>query len=226
MLPSRPSGSRPRRRRGCGSRRRETACPMPVPPCSGCCPGGQPGAGDEAELRGAVVLEDGRVGRPAAGGFQGPRVQLRAGADDAPDARGVHPAAQAPFTEQPQHRGDQDQPGDAVMADGGVGVADVEPLQGVELRAGIQAFGQRIEVQAGGERPGRQRPVVRGQAEELDRRLEGLLPGPARAGEGLGHGRGAGGQSDQERRVRRPVGEVRPGGRPRAAGTDGPRIRP
>jgi hypothetical protein len=107
------------------------------------------------------------------------------------------------------------------MADRGVGVADVEPREGVELRAGVQAFGQGVEIQARREGPGRQGLVVRGEAEELHRGVEGQLPGPPRAGKGLGDGRGAGRQADQERRVREPVREFRTVGGFRS--TDGAR---
>ena len=168
-------------------------------------PGGEAGAGDEAQFRGAVVLEDGGVGGPAARRLKRAGVQLGAGADDGADARGVDAAGQSAFAEQPQHGGDQDQPGDAVVGDGGVHVPDVEGFEGMELRARVEAFGEGVEVQARGQRTRRQGLVLLAQAEELDGGLEGLLPGLPRPGEGLGHGRGAGGQPDQERRPRIPV---------------------
>ena len=123
-------------------------------------PAGQAGPGDEAQLGGAVVLEDGGIRRPAAGRLQRPGIQLGTGADDGLDAGGVHAAGQPALTEQPQHGGDQDQAGDAVMADGGVDVADVEGLQRVEFGAGVKALGQGIEVQAGRERARSERLIV------------------------------------------------------------------
>ncbi|CAH0327437.1 hypothetical protein SRABI128_06104 [Microbacterium sp. Bi128] len=173
----------------------------------------QPGARDEAELGGAVVLENGRVGGPAPGRLQRPGVQLGTGADDAANAGGIDTAGKAPLAEQPEHGGHQDQAGDAVVADGRVGGTDVEVVQAVELGAGIQAFGEGVEVQACRERPGSQGLVVLRQCEEFDGGLEGFLPGPPRAGERLGHRGRAGRQADQERGLRRPVDQerVRPG---------------
>ena len=216
MLPSLPSGSSVPSSSRIRISTPGNGRPMPVPPGSRA-PRAQPGAGDEAELRGAVVFEDGGVGCPAARRLEGPGVQFGAGADDAADAGGVDAAGQAALAEQPEHGGHQDQPGDAVVADGGVGVADVEVLQGVEFRAGVQAFGQGIEVQACRERPGGQGLVVLAKAEELDGGVEGLLPGPPRAGEGLGDRGGAGGQADQERGLRAARRQARSPARERTA---------
>ena len=135
-------------------------CPMPVPPASSGSPAAQAGTGNETQLRGAVVLEDGGIGRPPAGRLQRPGIQLGTGADDGPDAGSVHAPGQSAFAEQPQHGGHQDQAGDAVMGDGGVDVADVEGFQGVELGTGIQALGEGVQVQAGGQRAGCKGHVV------------------------------------------------------------------
>ena len=163
-LPSRPSGtSTPSSSRILISTP-GNGLPIPVPPAASAAPGDSPGSqagtGDETEFRGAVVLEDRGVRCPAAGGLQGPRVELGAGADDAPQAGGVHAAGQPALAEEPEHGGHQDQPGDAVVADCGVGVADVELFEGVEFGAGIQALGEGVQVEAGGERSGREGPVV------------------------------------------------------------------
>ena len=115
------------------------------------------------------------------------------------------PPSEAAFAEQPQHGGHQHQPGDAVVGDGGVDVADVEGLEGVEFRAGVEALGQGVQVQARGQRPGCEGLVLLAEPKKLHRGVEGLLPGAARAGERFGHGRGAGGQADQERGRRGPV---------------------
>ena len=136
----------------------------------------QPCAGDEAELGGSVVFENGGVGRPAPGRLQCPGVQLGPGADDAADTGGIDPAGQAALAEQPEHGGDQDQAGDAVVADGSVGGADVEVVQAVEFRSGVQAFGQGVEVQACRERAGGQGLVVLRQSEEFNGGVERFLP--------------------------------------------------
>ena len=135
--------------------------PMPVPPGSAGLARTQPGARDEAEFGGAVVLEDGGVRCPAAGRLQRPRVELGAGADDAADAGGVDPAGEAALAEQPEHGGDQDQPGDAVVADGGVRVADVELLRGCGIpsrRTGIRRGRRGSGWPRAGRAPGSCRP--------------------------------------------------------------------
>ena len=170
----------------------------------------QPGARHEAEFGGAVVFEDGGIGCPAPGRLEGPGIQFGTGADDAADAGRVDPSGQAALAEQPEHGGHQDQPGDAVVADGGVGVADVEVLQGVKFRPGVQALGQGIEVQARGERAGGQGFVLLAKAEELNGGVERILPRLPGAGECFRDRGGAGGQSDEERGAGRPVSEPRP----------------
>ena len=78
------------------------------------------------------------------------------------------PPAQAALAEQPEHGGHQDQAGDAVVADRRVGGADVEVVEAVELRTGVQAFGEGVEVQACRERAGGQGFVILRQPEEFN----------------------------------------------------------
>ena len=210
MFPAAPSGrTRP------SSSRILTSTPgngLPMPGAAGVKgpAGGQAGPGDETQLGGAVVLEDGGVRRPPPGRLQRARIQFGTGTDNGFHARGVNAAGQPALTEQAQHGGDQNEAGDAVVADGGVDVAHVEGLQRVELGAGVKAFGEGIKVQAGCERSRSERLIVLAEAEKLHGGLKGLLPGAAGPGECLGHGRGAGGQADQEGRRRIPVGQLQP----------------
>ena len=98
------------------------------------------------------------------------------------------------------------------MDDHCVRVADIEAAQGVEFSAGIEALGECVKVQACRERSGGERPVVRAEAEKLNGRVKGGLPGPAGAGEGLGCGRRAGGKAYEESRVRIAVFQHSSGG--------------
>ncbi len=161
MLPSLPSGSSAPR----SSRMRMSTpgkgCPMPVPPGSSGLARTQPGARDEAELGGAVVLENGGVGRPAPGRLQRPGIQLGAGADDAADAGGVDARRSGPRSLSSRSMvGTRTRRVMPSWLTAACDVADVEVVQGVELRAGVQAFGEGVEVQAGRERSGGQGPVV------------------------------------------------------------------
>ena len=164
MLPAAPSGSSFPESSRIRTSTPGNGLPIAVLPAANGSPAARPVAGDETELRRAVVLEDGGVRCPSAGRLQRARIQLRARADDGPDARGVHAAQQSAFAEQPQHGGHQHQPGDAVVGDGGVDIPDVEGFQGVEFRTGVEALGEGIQVEAGGQRSRRKRFVLPGSA--------------------------------------------------------------